>query len=717
MSKDIILGNPTSILILGFRGVGKTSFVGKLEDEITSNNDKALFVKLNLSKYIEHPLLLRKITRELFLALRDSEKLNNIRKIDKDLADELNALYDRTFYEIQGIKKTLNEQETLFKYQTDLNLRKLVSSVALVILFMFNLIFDLSNDLNLFLFVGSLFWCLIEVAKFSIEKKECEKSSEEFQRKTLYDNEVAEYQLRKALVNLRKVKYHPVFVIDELDKIASEEKVDQIIGELKPLMLSGLATFILVSGQTLYYQYFRSQTSDDDVIANVFSKVEHIPMQSVETFCKIFERFVLNYNAVSDDELYEKYIFSKILQSKRLLRKFINLIRQDIRWDGESAYIDVDPSSIPALTTDFKLLKIATDLESKEMEFCADGMKDYFISQLYKWIQKMKLKRTVVFKRKDIFEFEREYTTAHALWYSTHLNGLIKELFEKMVDEGLIEEVVCDNNGEAEDDKEYRWQLDVAVNISDDHVSLDSFENLKMEFFIRYGKFEKIVSSLYIDAFGFVNKGDSVRKMISKLLKNEYLEKLPNEQLNWLIEIRNKIAHAESLTEHETHFLNDYKNPIANLENELMLQYANTIISQCMNKFEYNTNIRTDEHFDILCTNNGADAPVFIFEVASTNLKMNTVKNQVYKIANSLNELNKRTQKRNYAFILYFVAEANFDYASAMNRIKIMFDENFSKQRQDIYIWFSAEGHSLASFLKTNIESILMVYPNSNNKL
>lgn len=47
----------------------------------------------------------------------------------------------------------------------------------------------------------------------------------------------------------------------------------KIISDLKPLLLSDLASFIVISGQKLYYKFIMSSVLDDSIMTSIFSKI------------------------------------------------------------------------------------------------------------------------------------------------------------------------------------------------------------------------------------------------------------------------------------------------------------------------------------------------------------------------------------------------------------------------------------------------------------
>src|SRR5687767_4348027 len=86
LANDICYGNPTCYLVSGYRGVGKSSFIKKLEckiDEKLLSEEKlskkhVLFVYTSFAKYQSQSYLIRKLIRELFLKISSTEHYTNL---------------------------------------------------------------------------------------------------------------------------------------------------------------------------------------------------------------------------------------------------------------------------------------------------------------------------------------------------------------------------------------------------------------------------------------------------------------------------------------------------------------------------------------------------------------------------------------------------------------------------------------------------------------
>lgn len=483
ISNDIVYGHPFSLLITGYRGVGKTSFVNRLQAMINKKSypKKTIFLNITLSNYENYSLLLRLIFRKLYIEAIPKISHNTLKvkktfyekaccflrypiglltvqnsslptdKVEK-LCKKMNILYDSTFFKIDNKQKNLKEKNCIKKI--DFNIKRLIASLfttatALLLLCINRNILNPSYDI-LFLVIAIL-WTSFECINYASNEKSF--SSESYEKNLLFDAENLECHLEDVLKNLNLLGYRTVISFDELDKINDNEKLQNLLKDLKPLILSNLTTSIFISGQSLFYDFFNSRFNDDDLLSSIFSNTEHIGLQKVSTFVKIFNNIILDTKNKIEEKQYEQafenfdiesyqlfpykaYIESKILESNRIARRFINLLRQDIVWENDKAFIKISNDSFDANLIDAKLLYSLTQVE-EELKIFSDGIKDFLIIQLHIWIQKMKLKRNKTFTLDALLDAS---LINEPFFISINIspNDLIKNLLEKMIKIGLI---------------------------------------------------------------------------------------------------------------------------------------------------------------------------------------------------------------------------------------------------------------------------------------
>jgi len=209
---------------------------------------------------------------------------------------------------------------------------------------------------------------------------------EDYTRKTLFDTELADHFFLTVVKKLADAGLNLVFVFDEMDKV-DEKSVDKLSTDIKPYMLSGYAHFIVVSGQKLFYQYKQANTEDDAVLSSIFSRSVHLRLLSRPGFHDLFTSLVstsadgvtaLPSHAIS-------FIDYLIFLSKRVPRKFFQLLLEQIRWEpGDKATLFI-PDQDTDTAVYSQLLAIIDSIEKDLIapESLHPAEKDLFIMQLF----------------------------------------------------------------------------------------------------------------------------------------------------------------------------------------------------------------------------------------------------------------------------------------------------------------------------------------------
>lgn len=631
---------------------------------------------------------MRKIIREVYLSISETQNINELKRQNNEIITSLELLFERTFHEVMSSQKNSFKHESTSSVNIQINIKKLSVAILTILIAALNIQFNLTDwfvnlktniYIDLSLLGASALWAAIELidVKNTINKNETEFL--EISRKTLYDDEIAEYQLNKTLKNLNTLGIQLVFIIDELDKIDENEKIESLIGELKPLMLSGLASFILVSGQNLYYKFHTSHILDDALIASIFSKTLHIPLWSTRKFFELFSKIISDSNSVNEKNIVN-YVNSKILNSNRLPRRFLNLIRQDLIWKDKKAYIEVLEEDAQVYITDTKLLEIIDEIQENELLTLgySEGIVDFFISQLHIWIKRMKLKGNSFFCRDDIYNLENDYNTTHPSWYFTILNSLVMRLLEKLVDKGLLEKKI-EKSDEVEEILYYKWTQQASIKTE---ASIDEDDELNSLFLMNFIDFEKYLRRIYQDFFKDKNSISSIDQMIEKLIEIKLLSKrwVTDNQLNSIVKLRNKIVHGEIITSQELDFVQNYPFKINILKAHLIEEYTYYVTSSYLEQYNYFTTkeLPFDKNrnflFDFVARNKSSNEPDVLFEVKLLNALHSALRQSLYKSLERLKEYNSRSSKYNYlVFIIY-----------SQNERKIY--ENFKKQLERILL-------------------------------
>lgn len=601
IKREILHGTSTCYLVSGYRGVGKTSFISKVEHEINKEDiSRGIFIKINTPKYESYSFLLRKIIRGIYLSISNHYNISNLRKQNRNIIKRIELLFDRTFSDVEHLQKNSLKHEKASSLNLSVNFKKLTVLVIAFVVTGLNLKFDLidlitsfkwNKYIDLFLFSFPTFWATFELFKYKRTLSKTDTEFAEISRKTLYDDEIAETQLINLLEDLNTIGMKPVFVLDELDKIDKVEQLESLIGDLKPVMLSGLASFILVSGQELYYKFNTAHVHDDALIASIFSNTVHIPLLSKKGFFDMFKKILGDPNLINEKPV-QDYVNSQILNSNRLPRRFIHLIRQDLSWENEKAYLKLDDNDMKAYDTDAKLLKIIDLLKEKELlaSGYGEGIIDFFTTQLHIWTQKIKLRGNSFFNKEEVYNLENDYKSSHPSWYFTRLNTLITSLLEKLSELDLLEKMI-ENPDEDEEIIYYRWTKRVTIKTD---INMDVESEFQSQFLSSFIEFEISLRKVYEEVFKNNNLGRrySPSQMIKALedVEIKLLKRLKDGDkfdLKSIIDLRNRIVHGESINLNDLDNAHNYNVQLTKITSHLNTEYIYYIIKEHLKVFDY----------------------------------------------------------------------------------------------------------------------------------
>lgn len=402
IAEDIHRGNPTCYLISGYRGSGKSSFIMMLEDKVKEmkkkNDDKSivvkdvLFIHTSFSKYHSQTVLLRKLIRSLYQGLLDTEpykKVGTNNGLSIQDVEDIKNLYERTFFDKTHSVTTSDKKETILVLNIDIKaLAKLVFPVLSLFLFATNLYYSFLSLDRLINWMGSflsLIACIIGAIDLSWKYQRTKLNQSDIVRKSLYDDEIADYHFIKTLKCLGP-KYNLVFVLDELDKV-DEEDLESLLKEMKPHLVSGLATFIAVAGQHLYYKYASSSLEDDAILSSIFSKVIHINLLDNKYLQDLFINTIIKDPAQyksTEIAFLKQYADYLTFQSKRVPRKFISLIREELTYhDGRAVIIKNEKGGNYAIYS--SILDVIRKVDQSEIanQGYDEATHDYFVMKLF----------------------------------------------------------------------------------------------------------------------------------------------------------------------------------------------------------------------------------------------------------------------------------------------------------------------------------------------
>lgn len=717
LRQQLLFGNNSCFLVSGYRGTGKTTLIKNLEEEIQEKN--YIFVHLNISKYEDYSLILRKLIREVYLTLSSSEIYKQIK--NKKLIDNIELLYDHTFYEISNSSNNKNIKEFNKSIEGNFSLKDIAKNVlplVLVVLTSLNISFDIFPKIfeswEVVLLILSVCWFFIEGLKLNLKIQRRNSSIEELNRKSLYDDEIAEYHLRNMLEELKRENIKVIFVFDELDKIENEIDMTNIISDLKPLLLSDLASFIVISGQKLYYKFINSNVLDDSIMTSIFTKNIHIPLITNIGLEKLFKSYVTESNNINNESL-DNYRDSIILNSYRTLRRFNNLILQDLEWENSESYLYIDELNLDSYKTDSIILGILTDIIETDVDNSDydSGVKDFLTYQLFIWIKKMKLKGKTYFTSNEVYYFEEDYSEQYPIWTKFQLNEMCNQLINSLVDRELLEKKESNN----EEEIFYKWT-------SQAEIKIDGFNDQsqgKIKFLEDMIEIEKYCRAILIDLEENSEKYNkqSLMRLVEELVTLGVIrEKWLSNKNKDLYRLSNKIRHGENLSIKEIDDIIKNANYLRILISELVEGYCFYIINKYLTNFDYNVKnsekIRginnSDYRFDIIAENDTFGD--IIFEVKYRNFSSSNDINMGYRLIQSLKEYNSKTEKRNKLVLFWFSKENKKSFERFNNAINKVILSEYSELKDDIYLFYASEYRN--NFSSSRMEAYLnKVIPSS----
>ncbi len=535
---EILYASPTCYLVSGYRGAGKTSFIKKVQakckKEIEKQNSdgkgikKVLFVYSSFSKYENQTNFLRKIIRDLEETIR-----KNKIKHEADTTKNVDDLNKKTFKLVEEEYSENTETENVAEYSLDVDSyikKMLVYFAPILIPFVSEIIFSFpyfsENPMPWargITYAISLLWLLFDAVKFtkkySIKRSVSNKKSE----KSITDDDIINYSLEMLIDRFNEQGYKLVFVLDELDKV-DDNDFDNLLKEMKPWLVRGKADFIVVAGQKLSMKYYQVRDRDDEILASLFSKIIHINLLQEYNFEKLFNDFLCKaviadekasskpvaFNELSETDK-EKVIDLRsgyVYRCKRLPRTFFNLIRQDLQWNNDEAYISVIKEGYESEKMKLKALKKVFDKISIDAAL-SETIKDHFIMQLFFIASTLELKLVspkVSFEefiaplklyrqeegQKIIYEYQNlkpklEYYLED-FYYSAQTEALIE--FDDITREKRNEGQTINFDMEyVHEEKEHETN-----SLSEkEQIELDNFKSEFLEFFTELKQFQKLL--------------------------------------------------------------------------------------------------------------------------------------------------------------------------------------------------------------------------------
>lgn len=549
--QEILYAPPTCFVVSGYRGVGKTSYIQYIKKQVAkglklkqankpNQDEEFIFVECNFVNGDTKEHILRKLIRSLVSTVNESDSPYIKKRLEDNpsLKKELEDLFKRTFFHVNNVEK----ETTTDTRTTSLSVNFIITlfvAVALISNSLRDLLATILSksleDPKFLQVIPSLLTAVVAFFIFKYDRSFDKKTIDEKEIKTLYDEEIAEVRLLERIQDLESIGIKVVFIIDELDKIDKDSDVDAFIGELKPILLNGQATFVLITGQNLYYRFENSLTLDDSILPSIFTSPYHVPLHTVLQLENLFKNMLTNPN--QDENLYQNYIKSIMLKANCVPRKFINLIRNELVWDKDSVnpepYIELSPEKLKQAEFDAKILN-CIDKIGKSLDTGSTAQFDFIISQLFLFVENMKAKGAGYSQQKDILNIEendQDYPTN----YTSKLQKTVQQLIAEMKEQGVIDY--------DEESSSFALNMDGVV------LEEKTIESTVQQFIFEFIQFERFLRGIYQELTSVDEKKASILTMVREIKNLSILKSNEIASLQQIIHLRNQCVHSYSVKE------------------------------------------------------------------------------------------------------------------------------------------------------------------------
>ncbi|MEI5893506.1 hypothetical protein DXB51_13680 [Bacillus cereus] len=750
---------PSAYIISGNRGVGKTTYVNYLEkkfneeevEEERSGFYKTLMVARaqfvhyfydtptsflkEIINFFRHPSsyerkgiyllvscnfvkndnkqnIIRKLIRSLIIKLNKHKDANvriNSWK-NRKFRNTLNELFKKTFYEV-----TNNETKSKTRILSSVLEFTWIPVVFLIVYYLVpNAYQDMLKEIALNAkkglegkFVSNSIWQLILfgvlaffVGKltFSREKKHVNDQ----QIKTLYDDEIAELRLLESVKSLGDIGINVIFVIDELDKIEDDKAIETIVGELKPLFLSGTASFLLVTGQKYARKLEISKYEHDPILPSLFSNSYHIPLMPRESMIKLFEFIVKNPESNPEKSefekkqklYYESFRDAMILRSNGITRKMIMQLRAKADWESSkvdgivvaesdsTSYVEITENDYIEYKNDQEIQKviqifykeITENIDDKYTKVYKNEEKDFLLEFVHIIVRRIKDTIGEEFRKEDILVLESEEQTTETIYpppFVKNYKRVLERFFILLNQHELV--------GKCESVEE---ELEVLYEYTPKRMSKQQFEAVQRKYFLEFNSILELIDEIIFEVR--IPKTGDIEMDFENAIKALML---PGEDISYLknrFKFLQEISELNSQNENQQ-LLKKYRKDFIEFESKILESYLAYITPNIINSYKmghtasdtkvYSVINHVGPYVDIeidLGENMGCLA-IEIKTMSSNNVSKNYIK----KVINDCERMLERLEQKRKGAKLILVMFVN--------------DEIFSKVERNIMDLFTAE--------------------------
>lgn len=699
---------PSSFLISGYRGVGKTSFVNRIKEQV---DKEFICVSINLAKYDGYPTLVKKLIRELYLQFSAFNNGKTLSDKDQQLDTDFKLLYDRTFHDIVNSHIINSKKERKISTDFEWNLKKLLP-VFLVWVSATNLSFDWlpSKVASYLLFVGAFIWTCLTSLKLNFSKSQNDSSTSETSRKSLYDDNIAEHHLLHILQRLQNQGYKVIVAFDEIDKIQTTEAVKNVISDLKFLLLSGHANFFVIAGQLLFYEFEKSDQKDDQIISTLFSKHLHIPFLKASTLKKYCNSLIFDDNQKSE-MLVNVFFDSLILRSSRVPRKLVNLVRAHLLWNENQAYLNIPDDELRWFQNQTALADALIKLMDNRLPGIARNIVqlDFFIAQVYLWVIKMKTYSDGSFLMSVIMDIP-SYKDNYPDLYIAQLVPLKTILIEELLEQNILME---QRSSDDEAESSYFWAPETLPSSAESSDLPDSGGDepgpdepdgglpIAPSFVTDFAEFEAFLREIYKELV----PDDTKRKyaftqLVNRLIDIGVLTKTwySSTKIKQLIETKNKVVHGEAIGPEDLNVIQASVFTLSNLKSQVIEDLTFYITQHFLQSFNV---IKSKGGFDFIATH---DNDVILFEVKYLNAGQSNTRNINETIDKYYNYRSANT--KNLYYVLFFFQP---NRRKSFDDFYVRFNDTITDSNQELkdrlHLFYVSEGNDKG--IKITIEDAL----------
>lgn len=708
VSNDLIKGCPLCVLVSGYRGAGKTSFSRKIvENCIQSNNasETFVFIELKVPNYKDYKNLLRKIIRGLYLAISDNREVwGQIKDVKQDTSDErtlgehLSLLYERTFRDVATTNKTEEKGDTNHQRTTEIDVKSfLVKSGTLFLLVVApGVAVSATTLLKLpampsvslvgvaCIVAGLLFIRNLKSLDIKLTRSDQTTSTKDVTAKDLYDDDIADYHLDRFLKQLSSIpnrNIKPVFIFDEIDKIDTVDQTEKLISDLKPWMLSGLASFFVVSGQQLLYKYESSRVEDDAIIGSIFSRVVHVPLLSRSDFHSIAKRLVVQEHEAAKPD-FKKFVDSAILNSGMTPRKFLNIFRSSLVWKDDGAYIEIDEARLHSAEKDQRYLESIETIIREEIAGAddTDGLRDLFTASLFQWCYKIRQK-TSPFQSAEIFSIPTSESAK-----PSYRDLRLLYFIEKLVAQLVVDNLLSINLVEASEGDSFFYENIYAPRLESLEKTSIDLPARQQDFIDGFTRLET-VANIICDEIR--NRYPQVKQAKSSLLLLDAVSQIYQDwsskhKIRELVQTKDAILRGD---------LSESKALSANVRSRfvhLISSLSETRIYEVLKKHLDGSPYEIDReapflkekkvrHHDLVIRKKSDPSIKFIVEIKNTLYNQSVKAGDLYKFLNEISELHSTDTGKPYGILLWTTFERNQNLNSINSEFKTIISTEYPR--------------------------------------